>query len=386
MAQRKKPAQSGTQDVTHADTPDCTGEQSNIRLGASRPQNQKRGSNKCHWPNQGLQPCTDHGRGLDASPVTVSVNTHLCLQKWVPLGPSLERYPHPGPQIVVMTPDPSHAVGVYTQTPLQCKVLPEYLYQSVQCANRDASICLQRPGNWYGSPCKWRKTNMIAERNSHVQLCTLLLMDPWIFTPWTDPARLALIHATVQSVHAVTRSLRTLPLSCLPANCTWRSCPLNDSLKMVLLDLRDCVQEPCTMLFSDFSVPPCFALDTALGFESTCLHAARDMSKPNREDPPTGEHGRPNQRSRYRADGTRRRTPGKIKKRAPYVQFWKDIQARQQQQGAEQSKNCPSSSKSSGDDWHQCWMEWSAKRWTEDTWEEDQRSRSRSHTIWVSCE
>ena len=55
--------------------------------------------------------------------------------------------------------------------------------------------------------------------------------------------------------------------------------------------------------------------------ESTCLYAARDMSKSNREDSPKGEHGRPNQRSRYRADGARRRTPGEIKKRAPYVQF-----------------------------------------------------------------
>ena len=170
------------------------------------------------------------------------VNTHLCLQKWVALGLNLERFPHPGPQIVVMTPDPPHAVGVYTQTPLQCKMLPEYLYQGVQCANRDTSICLQRPGNLYGSPCKWRKTNMIAERNSHVQLCTQLPIEPWIFKPWTDPARLALIHATVQPVHAITGSLRTLPLSCLLANCTWRSCPLND--RYAILDLEDGAPRP----------------------------------------------------------------------------------------------------------------------------------------------
>ena len=34
-------------------------------------------------------------------------------------------------------------------------------------------------------------------------------------------------------------------------------------------------------------------------------------------------------RSRFRADGRRRRTSGELKKRAPSVQYWKDIQAKQ---------------------------------------------------------
>ena len=36
-------------------------------------------------------------------------------------------------------------------------------------------------------------------------------------------------------------------------------------------------------------------------------------------------------RSRFRADGRRRRTSGELKKRAPYVQYWKDIQAKQRE-------------------------------------------------------
>ena len=170
------------------------------------------------------------------------VNTHPCLQNWAPLGPNLERFHHPGLQAVVMIPGPQDAVGACTQTPLQCKMLPEYLNQGAQCGNQGTSTCLQRPRNWYGTPCKWRKTNMIAERTRHVQLCTLFSIELWIFTPWTDPARLALIHATVQPVHANTGSLRTLPLSCLLAHSAWRPCPLN--ARYAIHDLEDGAPRP----------------------------------------------------------------------------------------------------------------------------------------------
>ena len=46
-------------------------------------------------------------------------------------------------------------------------------------------------------------------------------------------------------------------------------------------------------------------------------------------------------------------TARELKKRAFYAQFWKDVQARQQQQGTDQGKTCPSSSRNSRDDWCQ---------------------------------
>ena len=318
MAQREKPTQYGTQDVAHADTPDCRGEQSNLRLGASRPQTRKSGSNKCHWPDNGQQPCTDNKRGLDTSPVTVFARKHPSL---------LAELGAPRSQLGALPSSRSTGSGNDSQSPtcsscthtdpLQCKMLPEYLNQGVQCAKLGTSTCLQRPRNWYGTPCKWRKTNMIAEGNRHVQPCTLSSIVPWISTPWTDPARLALIHATVQPVHATTGSLRTLPLSCLLAHSAWRSCPLNARLKMVLLDLRDCIQEePCTILFSVLTY---FALglNAALS-QPVCTQLAKCPSPTGKIHPQ--RHGRPNQRSRYRADGTRRRTPGQIKKREPFLE------------------------------------------------------------------
>ena len=51
------------------------------------------------------------------------------------------------------------------------------------------------------------------------------------------------------------------------------------------------------------------------------------MSFRPREGQP--QEGEKQPRSRYRSDGTRRSTKGEIAKRTPYVQFWKDVQARQ---------------------------------------------------------
>ena len=162
-----------------------------------------------------------------------------------------------------MIPSPQLAVVASTQTPLQCKMLPEYLNQGAQCANLDTSTCPQRPRNWYGTPCKWRKTNMIAERNRHVQLCTLFSIVE--ITPWTDPARLALIHATVQPVHATTGSPRTLPLSCLLAKSEWRSCPLN--ARYATHDLED----GAPRLRDSSGVAQCFScLPTLQGLTLPC--------------------------------------------------------------------------------------------------------------------
>ena len=44
-------------------------------------------------------------------------------------------------------------------------------------------------------------------------------------------------------------------------------------------------------------------------------------------------------RSRFRADGRRRRTSGELKKRAPYVQYWKDIQVKQREREEEQASS-----------------------------------------------
>ena len=48
-------------------------------------------------------------------------------------------------------------------------------------------------------------------------------------------------------------------------------------------------------------------------------------------------------RSRFRADGRRRRTSGELKKRAPYVQYWKDIQAKQREREREREDEKASS-------------------------------------------
>ena len=60
------------------------------------------------------------------------------------------------------------------------------------------------------------------------------------------------------------------------------------------------------------------------------------MPKPSEEPPPRGRDRKDREpRSRFRADGGRRRTPGEIAKRAPYVQYWKDVQAKQRQRAHE---------------------------------------------------
>ena len=105
------------------------------------------------------------------------------------------------------------------------------------------------------------------------------------------------------------------------------------------------------------------------------------MPKPSEESwPREGEPWKPPKkiRSRYRADGSRRRTVGEIQKRSPYVQYWKDKQ--KQQAGRE------SASSSSGP-WRQDrerepaneggpWISWSKWSWQEEDWDtEGQWSR-----------
>ena len=80
-------------------------------------------------------------------------------------------------------------------------------------------------------------------------------------------------------------------------------------------------------------------------------------------------------RSRYRADGSRRRTVGEIQKRAPYVQYWKDKQKQQAERepargsGPWQKEREPANE---GGPWSS-WSKWS---WKEEDWDtEGQWSR-----------
>ena len=79
----------------------------------------------------------------------------------------------------------------------------------------------------------------------------------------------------------------------------------------------------------------CFGSRVTVHFHST-LHA--QLARP--ETP--HQEGEKQPRSRYRADGRRRRTAGELRTRAPYVQFWKDVQARQRQQAESAAGDLPS--------------------------------------------
>ena len=99
---------------------------------------------------------------------------------------------------------------------------------------------------------------------------------------------------------------------------------------------------------------------------SHLVHAAGAMPEPNAEQPPPpqeGERRERRHRPRFRADGTRRRTPGELAKRAPFARYWKDVQARQRRRTEE-----PASSSGRAPEPSWSWESWSRWDWQDDSW------------------
>ena len=79
--------------------------------------------------------------------------------------------------------------------------------------------------------------------------------------------------------------------------------------------------------------------------------------------PPEGERRERRHRPRFRADGTRRRTPGELAKRTPFARYWKDVQARQRRRTEE-----PASSSGRAPEPSWSWESWSRWDWQDDSW------------------
>ena len=79
-----------------------------------------------------------------------------------------------------------------------------------------------------------------------------------------------------------------------------------------------------------------------------------------------GERRQRPPRPRFRADGTRRRTPRELAKRAPFTQCWKDVQARRRQRAEE-----PASSSGRAPEPSWSWESWSKWDWQDDSWRDN---------------
>ena len=151
----------------------------------------------------------------------------------------------------------------------------------------------------------------------------------------------------------------TQPLSCYNASLISSRCPPHLTIR--------CVHDNSFAIDTlRYDRPPGVHLCAAIGkcsLDHCHARSAHDCCKPRRTHaciypnqpdrasadgtmPKPSEDQRPQDgalpkppRSRFRADGRCRRTSGELKKRAPYVQYWKDIQAKQREREEEQASS-----------------------------------------------
>ena len=234
-----------------------------------------------------------------------------------------------------------------------------------QSAGPGASACQPAQENWLRSPFRRHSPNMTLESPPKPRL--VVINSTWTCMPWTERTGLALsrvtrhcqgcsrlsYHAQKPRSYCYCRSSQLLSptpdLSMYPPRCESRDLdgPSTAGLLPQQGQNASCI---CLHLAGTQPLVKCQPACQHRGRlpmqHLTHAHASAAASMPETPtvDGPTGGDQPQRQkqpRSRFRPDGTRRRTAGEIEKRRPYVEFWKAYQARQAQQ--QQREQDPSS-------------------------------------------
>ena len=283
---------------------------------------------------------------------------------WVPHGPTL-RYMVSTSALRGSESQLTHALHLQHSAP-SWKPGP---YRSENASVSLNAIASQHSAvSWRDCPCKAPKRHMIDSGTHNTLMLRNAASSQWICMPWIKKCGLAPSAAMRFRPIMLPQVPSFAPL---PVN---GQCPQNpQSYSMhhkpcLISVLPRCDRTRTTLSCSSDStgLPSCFSAasqshgllcksavctqgeslqpqvlwpqgDSAL----TCplsLHFARAAS--TMPETPQQE-GEKQPRSGYRADGRHRRTAGELRTRAPYVQFWKDVQARQRQRDAHAEDEAP---------------------------------------------
>ena len=229
------------------------------------------------------------------------------------------------------------------------------LIQCVASADPGANVYQRIVVTWYSCPWKWHRLNT-RHKMSKPTHATSHKQQWWTCMPWTE--------SCCQRLNLPRYSLFTLPTLAQPLSyynagpCTPSSCFPHSTFrcthdKSFVVDAPRHDRPPGVQLCvttGKCSLDLCHARSECCQCKHSCAYACTcslqsDRASADGTMPKQSEEQRPQDgalpkppRSRFRADGRRRRTSGELKKRAPYVQYWKDIQAKQRERERERGR------------------------------------------------